>query len=317
MVLQTLDRVFSSPARASLLLIGLAGLAAVLLAAAPATALAGGVSDWQHEWEVLRLVTALQHRMPPLRGPVIVDLGDSVTRESITTDGGWTTQLRARAGQAGKELPRAWTLAGHDQTFGMDEQLVDALPAGLGGRYHGIVLIGVGLSRFIGAPYAQPPPAITPATPGVLPALSPWRRHLYDGRLPLAPALKRALVASWRERRWAAFRENAAANFNAIERVVRTCAAKGLRPVLIDQPLNTRLVGSALWRPRREIRSRCDEFVARYGRTFGLRYLQLAGSGTIPSSDFWDLHHLLRPGARIWQSRLTDELVRLVPARRR
>ena len=33
----------------------------------------------------------------------------------------------------------------------------------------------------------------------------------------------------------------------------------------------------------------------------------------IPSSSFWDLHHLLKPGYKVWQSRLSGELVKVLP----
>ena len=38
------------------------------------------------------------------------------------------------------------------------------------------------------------------------------------------------------------------------------------------------------------------------------------GSIELPSADFWDLHHLLEPGYRRWQSRLSDELVKILAA---
>jgi hypothetical protein len=315
MAVRTLIESTSARARALLALFTLALVAAALLAV-PAAASGGKVDDWQHEWEVLRLVGYLQDQVPPPVGPMVYDLGDSIARESITSDVRWTRQLADRAGRAQKAVPQAWTLAGHNQTFGMDEQLVEGMPATPVGRPQGIVLIGVGISRFIGPPLKETPPQIAPATPGVEPTLSPWQRHVYDGRPPLSLTRKKELVPRWMDRRWTAFQANRAANFEAIIRIIQICADKGLRPVLVDQPLDMKTVGSGLDKPRASIRNGCDALVAQYGKKYGVRYLHFTKSIAIPTRDFWDMHHLFDPGARIWQSRLSDEVIKLLPAQR-
>jgi hypothetical protein len=294
--------------RAVLLVLAAAALLAVLPAAASAA-----VDDWRHEWEVLRLVTYLQGQDPAPRGPMIYDLGDSIARESITSDSIWTTQLTNRARRADKVVPRAYTLAGHNQTFGMDEQLVAGIPATPAGQPPGIVLIGVGISRFIGPPLEAARIDLDPPAPGVAPALSPWERHVYDGRKPLSLARKKELVPRWMERRWAAFKANRDENFEMITRIIKLCKAKGLRPVLIDQPLDMKIVGSGLDRPRLSIRSGCDTLVKRYRASHGVRYLHFTKAVGIPSKYYWDMHHLFAPGARLWQARLSDELVKLLP----
>jgi hypothetical protein len=311
MVVRTLIEAASARARALLVASALALVAVALLAAVPATASAGYVDDWQHEWEVLRLVTYLQDQVPPPAGPMVYDLGDSITRESITSDIRWTNQLQARAAKDQKVLPRAWTLAGHNQTFGMDEQLVGAMPATPDGQPKGIVLIGVGISRFIGPPLKETPVSLTPAV--TEPSLSPWQRHVYDGRPPLSLTRKKELVPRWMERRWTPFQNNLRANFASITRIVKACATKGLRPVLLDQPLDMRVVGSGLDRPRLAISKHCDYLVSTYGKKYGVRYVHFTKSVAIPTRDYWDMHHLFDPGARIWQSRLSDELVKILP----
>ena len=316
-------------APASLALIVAAAIVAVPAAACAASspvaspaaqtaspARAGSVDDWQHEWEVLRLVEYLQGQVSPPAGPMIYDLGDSITRESITKDYGarsWTQQLDARAAKAQKVQPRAWTLAGHNQTFGMDEQLVGAIPATPDGQPKGIVLIGVGISRFIGPPLKETPPQIAPPTPGVEPGLSAWQRHVYDGRPPLSLTRKKELVSRWMERRWTPFQNKLDANFAAITRIIKVCAVKGLRPVLLDQPLDMKIAGTGLDKPRLKIRDRCDGLVRRFGKTYGVRYLHFTRSVAIPTKDYWDMHHLFDPGARLWQSRLSNELVKILP----
>jgi hypothetical protein len=288
--------------------------AAALLAALPATASAA-VDDWRHEWEVLRLVTYLQAQDPVSPRPLVYDLGDSIARESVVSDSTWTTQLANRAGKAGKVAPRAFTLAGHNQTFGMDEQLVASIPVTPAGQPPGIVLIGVGISRFIGPPLEADRVDLDPPAPGVEPALSPWERHVYDGRKPLSLTRKKELVPRWMDRRWEAFQANRARNFAAIKRIIDLCKARRLRPVLLDQPLDMRVVGSGLDRPRLSIRSDCDTLVKRYGASHGVRYVRFTKSVGIPTRYYWDMHHLLAPGAKMWQSRLSDELVKLLPVR--
>jgi hypothetical protein len=206
-----------------------------------------------------------------------------------------------------------WSLAGHNQTFGMDEQLVAAIPKAPAGQPKGIVLIGVGISRFIGPPLKKAPPQITPGTPGVEPRLSAWQRHVYDGRPPLSLTRKKDLVPRWMDRRWAAFQANRAANFASLTRIIKVCAARGLRPVLLDQPFDTKIAGTGLDRPRLSVRAGCDGLVSKYGKKYGVRYLHFTKSVAIPTKDFWDMHHLFDPGARIWQSRLSDELVKILP----
>jgi hypothetical protein len=246
---------------------------------------------------------------------MVYDLGDSITRESIASDKIWTAQLQARAARAQKVLPRAWVVAGHNQTFGMDEQLVADMPATPSGQPKGIVLIGVGISRFIGPPLKETPPQIAAPKPGVQPTLSAWQRHVYDGRPPLSLTRKKELVPRWMQRRWTPFQNNLDANFAAITRIIKACAAKGLRPVLLDQPLDMKIVGTGLDRPRLKIRARCDRLVRRFGKTYGVRYLHFTKSVAIPTKDYWDMHHLFDPGARIWQSRLSNELVKILPTR--
>jgi hypothetical protein len=190
------------------------------------------------------------------------------------------------------------------------------IPVTPAGQPQGIVLIGVGISRFIGPPLEAAPIDLDPPAPGVEPSLSPWVRHVYDGRKPLSLSRKKELVPRWMERRWTAFQANRSRNFAAITRIIKLCKARGLRPVLLDQSLDMKVVGSGLDRPRLSIRSGCDTLVKRYGASHGVRYLHFTKSVGIPTKCYWDMHHLFAPGARLWQSRLSDELVKLLPRAR-
>ena len=295
--------------RAGLRAVVLTLAAAALLAAVPATASAA-VDDWVHIWQVVRLVDYQQSRPEPPGGVFVYYLGDSIARESTISDRRWTDMLRRKAAAAGKvEVFAARGVAGHNQTFGMDEKIVEGLPPTQYGQPKGIVLIGVGISRFIGPPTSMAPASLDPAAPGVEPPLSPWVQHHYDDRAPLPMTRKRELVPRWMDRRWAGFVANKSANVAAVQRVITLCKSKGLRPVLIDLPLDLRVVRSGLDRPRIAIRSAMDGLARRNN----IRYVHFNKSLNLPSSAFWDLHHLLRPGYERWQARLSTELVKSLP----
>ena len=271
---------------------------------------AAGVDDWVHTWEVVRLVDYRQSRPWPPDGIMVYYLGDSIARESTVSDAVWSGQLERRAQRAGKANAFAFTVAGHNQTFGMDERIVAGLPVTPERQPRGIVLIGVGISRFIGPPAPLDPPVLDPVAPDVEPTLSAWAQHHYDTRAPLSPAHKREMVADWMRRRWDGFQANRRANFRAIGRLIAACKAKRLRPILFDLPLNVAVVGHGLDKPLSVIHGRCTD-IARHN---GIRYVRLNRSIALPSSAFWDLHHLVSPGYTRWQSRLSDEVVKLLPA---
>ena len=289
----------SSVARAALVL-ALAALTLLLPASASAR-----IGEWRHAWEVVRLV----QKRPPLGTPVFY-LGDSTTRESTVRDAIWTLQLRRRAAAAGKTTATVvFTLASHGQTFRMDRQLLSAMPARVAGAPPGIAVIGVGLSRFIGPPVRRPPAAVKPTAPGRTPVLHRWVQHLYTDREPLPLTRKEELVPRWMDRRWGGFRRYRRANLRAVDRLLALSQAKGLRPVLLEMPLDVRVVGGGLDRPLGAYRVA----LRRLARRRDADYLSLRTRGPLPTGFYWDLMHLLPRGSQAWQSRLSDELVTLLP----
>jgi hypothetical protein len=295
-------------ARSGVLGAALLACSVALLLASPAPSPAAGVHDWMHIWEVVRLVDYQQDQAPS--GLFVYYLGDSIGRESTVNDRSWTRQLARKAGAAGRvKVFAAHDVSGHNQTFGMDEQIVRGLPRTPDGQPAGIVLIGVGISRFIGPPKSMLPAVLEPVSPGVRPPLSRWAQHQYDGRRPLPLSRKRELVDRWMGRRWTGFAASKTQNLAAIRRVIAICRDKGLRPVLIDLPLDLRVVGNSLGKPRSFIRSACTKLARREH----IPYLQFNRSLGLPTPSFWDMHHLLRPGYRRWQARLSAEIVKLLP----
>jgi hypothetical protein len=284
-------------------------VAATVLAALPARASAG-VDDWVHIWEVVRLAEYKQTQSTPPQGVFVYHLGDSIGRESTISDASWTRALTRKAEKAGRvSVSAAYDVSGHNQTFGMDEKIVQGLPATPAGQRPGIVLIGVGISRFIGPPTPADAPSLPPVAPGVEPPLSAWVQHHYDGRKPLSLTRKRELVPRWMERRWAGFVANKKKNVQKIQDVIDLCKSKDLRPIIIDLPLDLRVVGSGLDKPRTAIRTAME----RLAKQNGIRYIHFNKSLNLPSSSFWDMHHLLEPGYQRWQARLSDEIVKGLP----
>ena len=283
----------------------LAGGGLALVAPPSAAAASAAVGDWTHDWEVVQFMQS-----QPATTVVVYYLGDSTARESVVNDTLWTTRLQKRAAAMGKAPSAvAYSLAGHNQTFGMDLQLIQAMPATPGGVPRGIAVIGVGLTRFAGPPLTQPPAAVAPPSPGEPPVLSAWARHRYADRSPLSLAHKRALVTQWTERHWEGFVANRSANLAELAQLVDACREKRLRPVLLDLPLDLAVVRPGLDAPRDSYRAACR----RLARRRDVPYIAYAHPPRLPSACFWDLMHLLPPGSARWQSLLTDKLVRLLP----
>ncbi len=250
----------------------------------------------------------MQERPP--QGTPVFYFGDSTARESTVRDARWTRQLRRRAAAADKTTAVvAYTMASHGQTFRMDRQLASAMPAREAGASPGIALIGVGLSRFIGPPVRQRPAAVEPPAAGQAPVVHAWTQHLYAGRPPLPLARKRELVPRWMDRRWAGFTRWRRVNLRAVGELLALCRNRGLRPVLVELPLDVRLVGHRLDRPRRSYRAGLRRLAARHD----VPYVSLQDPTPLPTSFYWDLMHLLPPGTRVWQSRLSDVVVELLP----
>jgi hypothetical protein len=111
------------------------------------------------------------------------------------------------------------------------------------------------------------------------------------------------------DRRWGGFLASRHADLVAIVRLVDACRQRGLRPVLLDQPLDLEVVRDGLDAPRGSYRSACRGLARRYHFT----YVTSARPLRLPTAYFWDLMHLLPPGSGRWQSLLSDRLVQLLP----
>ncbi len=258
---------------------------------APPAPAATRVDDWVHLWEVVRLVNA--GPQPPA-GPQVYYLGDSEARESVVSDAAWRVQL-LKSGAPSDVSPHL--LGGHNQTFGMDETVVAHLPSRAGLASRDVVVIGVGLTRFVRPPTAMDPARLGPVAPGQRIRLSPWQQHHYDSVKPVPLAQRRQFVAAWVRRSAPLARRTRAANLAALERVIKTCLQRNLTPVLLEQPLDLAATGSRVSALRGSYQSGCRDLAGKYG----IGYVAFQPGRRLPATAFYDVWHLVHRGAVKWQ----------------
>jgi hypothetical protein len=260
----------------------------VLLAlAGPAAALYRPGDDWRH---VESTLAALNRRPPSV--PVVYLLGGSAARECITSEPAWSAQITALGGGR----VRALDFGSSSQAFKNDLTIVRAAPA-----VPSIVLIGLNVGRYVSIPPKDALLSVAPLTR----AGSVYDPHRFHSGDQLSDAAKRAIVTQWMRVKYPRFRDRYAGNAAVLRELIALCQEKGFYPVLVELPLNLRIVGHAWDAPRgryqRGARSAaaaygipCEDFVARVG---------------LVSSDFVDVSHLVEPGRVKYQRRLSQVVV--------
>jgi hypothetical protein len=248
----------------------------------------GRASDWDH---VRQVVGWLRYRKPPRR--VVYLLGGSAPRESVISESRWSAQLSHKSGRS----VAAYVLSSSCQTFVEDKLIIDALPRG-----RGVALISLGVTRFnmVHVPATLPRYAIRRNLPGR------WYQHHYDSRTSLPTAQKRRLARGWVRDHYDAFRSRYPGRLAELEAVIQACEARGIRPVLLDMPLDLAAVGHDF-----------DEAIATYqegclalAEEHDVTYLRFVSRIGLRDTEFYDLWHLLPVGRGKWQARLSNELVR-------
>jgi len=254
--------------------------------------------DWRH----LKLVLATLKVSPP-KVPVVYLLGGSAAREATISDRSWTDQLKRRTG----DRVRAFNLGTAGQSYDQDVAIIQNLPA-----VPGIVLIGVNLGR-----YTQP--ALTdPDAPATLPGGNPspvaasllfdYAQHRFTGKRICTLAKKRELLHNWLAERYPVFKRRYAYNERALARLIVTCQDRGLRPVLVNLPINRQLIGRALDVPCKKCAATSRS--ARF--EFGIRSWDFVGDVHLENRDFVDLWHLVHSGRVKYQQRLSQRTAALL-----
>jgi hypothetical protein len=249
-----------------------------------------GVDPATRDWLRSLFVVSDLGTHPP-QTPVVLLLGGSSARESTISDRSWSDEIVRRGG------PRVVTrtLASRNQIFAQDLHLVELLPSA-----PTLVFIGVNVGRF----FADPTTAFR-AEPG---PYEPPFQHRYSKRRILSPERKAGVAADWMVRFYAPFSERFATNLSWLEKVVATCLERGLRPVMLDMPRNTAVIGDRLDIPIGEYSRACEELATRYRVPF-ISFVSRAG---LVSSDFFDIAHLVEPGRAKWQRLLSETTIDLL-----
>jgi hypothetical protein len=239
---------------------------------------------------------ALNRRPPSV--PVVYLLGGSAARECITTEPAWSRQIRALGGGR----LRAFNFGSSSQAFKHGITIVRTAPA-----VPTIVLIGLNVGRYTSVPPAKAalPAPSTGAGSRATRGASVYDSHRFRTGQQLSDASKRGLVAQWLRVKYPRFKARYAGNAAVLRELIAVCQDKGFYPVLVELPLNVRIV-----------RHSWDGARGRYGRgaraaakAAGIPYVDFVARIGLTSGDFVDLSHLVESGRAKYQRRLSRLVV--------
>ncbi len=235
---------------------------------------------------------------PPTR-PVVVLLGGSSARESTVSDASWSRQIVAKGGPS----VLAWNMGSHNRTMAQNLAIVKALPR----SSPVVVFVGLNLGSFTST---QRTATITLPSPAPAAGeISLRQPHQYSTRTGiLSASKKRAAVKQWLSRRYPVYKANFAGNAALLEKLIKLCQARGYKPVLFELPRDTRIIGSSLAAPTRKFRDKSAALHVKYG----VPWVSLVSKARIPDSSFYDLWHLVEPGRKVWQDKLSARTVYLL-----
>ncbi len=233
----------------------------------------------------------------PPRPAAVYLLGGSSARECITSNRSLAQQVTELYGST----VTVQDLAASERTYADDLRLLDRLPS-----KRTFVLIGVSVGRYTQVPGPSTSPLPRSKRVKVAVGRSPdGPRHRYTEAEVLSQKRKAELVTHWVTERYPFFQQNYARNARGLETLVRRCVRLGLHPVLLELPLNAEVVKQAFAKPRARYTSQCR----RLAEQFEIPYWQCVDDLPLPSTDFYDLMHLVEPGRRAWEGLLTTKLV--------
>lgn len=261
--------------------------AALLVLAVPASAFDRG-DDWEHAKSVVRRLAS-----DPPDGPVVYLLGGSSARECTVDDAGWGAQI-ARKGVAGVS---AFNLGSASQTYAQGLWLVQRAP-----DVPTLVLIGVSVGRYTPS-YRAPRDGVAGApgdrAAGARTGGRAYVQHRFRTARPLPE--KRALVVKWLRERYPVFRARYADHAAVLPRLVAACTERGFRPVIVELPLDEKVVGVAWDAALHTYRRACREVAAEHH----VPCVDFVSDIGLATADFHDLTHLIHSGRVKWQERLS------------
>jgi hypothetical protein len=247
------------------------------------------------ERDLARVLAALAFmRAEPPTKPVVILLGGSAARECTISDASWREQIAAEGGPE----TLAWNMGSRNRTMAQNLAMVRALPRGA----EALVYIGINLGAFTSAQKTArirlPSPAPT--------AVALRQHHAYTAAQILSTEKKKALVRKWLAERYPVYERNFATGSGVLETLIRVCRERGYRPVLLELPRNSSVIGTSLSAPTARYRDTCRRLAAKYDVKWIPRL------ATLPNRDFYDLWHLVEPGREVWQGKLSAETAALL-----
>jgi hypothetical protein len=262
-------------------------------------------SGANEDWDRIALALAWMRDTTPTE-PVVVLLGGSAARESTIDDGSWRDQIEAKGG------PRtlAWNMGSRNRTMAQNLAIVKKLP-----KVPTIIYVGINLGSFTSTQKSASITLPVPA-PGAG-DITLEQPHSYTRSKILSTAKKKALVRQWIADRYPVYKKNFSKNAALLADLIEYCAGvkdedgkRLFRPVLFELPRNTQVIGGSLNAPSKKYREKCAALHAKYG----VPWVSLVSSAKIPNSSFYDLWHLVEPGRKIWQDKLSGKTVSLLKA---
>ena len=265
--------------------------------AAAGGAKGGAMSDWE------RVLAALAYmRAETPTKPVVVLLGGSAARESTISDSSWRGQIVAEGGPE----TLAWNMGSSNRTMAENLAIVKKLP-----RVPTIIYVGINLGAFTSANKSA-----TIALPSPAPGAGdiPLQQyHAYKASQIFSTEKKKTLVRVWLAKRYPVYKANFSRNAGLLEQILNYCATvedengkRLFRPVLLELPRNSAVIGSALNAPTTKYRDKCKQLATKYK----IKWVpQLA---SLPNSSFYDLWHLVEPGRKVWQGKLSAKTATLL-----
>jgi hypothetical protein len=249
----------------------------------------GGGNDWRH---VLQVVADLKAH-PPAE-PLVVLLGGSAARESTVSDADWAAQIAAGGGPK----VAAYNLGSRNRTLAQDVALVKLLP-----KTPAIVYIGINLGRF-----TSPPSSPTIKLPEPAASLPPYDQHQYTQTDIKSATQKSALVSAWLRDRYPYFKANYATSLKTLSALVAACKSRGFKPVLLELPRDTAVIGRSLDAPTAKFTADCKKLA----RSAGVPWVSFVSRAKLSNGDFYDLWHLVEPGREVWQKLLSQQTTSLL-----
>ncbi len=104
---------------------------------------------------------------------------------------------------------------------------------------------------------------------------------------------KRAQVSYWMSTRYPLFQANYDTGRMMLERLIVVCKARGLHPVLFEEPRDMAIIGHALDAPFSRYRSTCRTLSLKYSIPFLGGFV---GAANLANGDFYDIWHIARAG---------------------